>query len=377
MDILIGGDFYVSDNFAGHDLVDQEVTRLFGQAGYRVLNLEMPLTEDIQGNKIFKTGPHLRSSPGTALPFLKKLKVDLVSLANNHILDYGEKGLSDTLTTLDKNGIGHLGAGTDIDSASRPFVVEIDGKSIAFLNFTETEWSAATASSAGASPLDIIDNVRLIRSASSMSDRVIVIIHGGNEFRRLPNPRMVKQYRFYAGNGADAVINHHQHCIGGYEVYNGVPIFYGLGNFLFTMKSHITDMRTGLVVRLRPGTEKVGFEIIPVRQEKDTFTLKLCSGEEKKEILGEVENLNRIITDPEQLINHWEEYLVRQHENYLEHLSPLRTINNQYLRKLISVAGMDGLFRRKQYRKQLLNRIRCEAHRDVTLEVLRRSLEES
>jgi hypothetical protein len=375
MNIIFGGDLYISDEFDGHDLADEPVVRLFGQADYRVLNLEAPLTANIPGNRIFKTGPHLRSLPGTALPVLKRLKVDLVTLANNHILDYGPQGVSDTLTGLAEDKIGYLGAGMNLSSAAEPFILEREGKSIAFLNFTETEWSVATASTPGAAPLDIIDNVRRIRSAASDCDKVIVIIHGGNEFRRLPSPRMVKQYRFYAENGADAVINHHQHCIGGYEVYNNVPIFYSLGNFIFTMKSNISDMYTGLVVRLKISPEKVTHEIIPVKQEKDTFRLKLCTGPEKKEVLDEVENLSGIIANGEQFEHHWKEYVNLHRENYLRHLSPANSINNPYLRKFFTIAGMNWLSRRIHYRKQLLNRIRCEAHRDVTLEVLKHGLE--
>jgi poly-gamma-glutamate capsule biosynthesis protein CapA/YwtB (metallophosphatase superfamily) len=76
--------------------------------------------------------------------------------------------------------------------------------------------------------MDIIDNANQIKEAKATHDKVIVIVHGGHEYYNLPSPRMQKQYRFYADQGADFVVGHHTHCISGYEVYNGVPIYYSL-----------------------------------------------------------------------------------------------------------------------------------------------------
>ncbi len=111
MNIIFGGDFFVSDDFSGRDLIDDTVAALFARADYRVLNLEAPLTGEIHENRIEKTGPHLRSLDSTTIPILKKLKVDLVTLANNHILDYGGRGLADTLKALEENNIDSVGAG--------------------------------------------------------------------------------------------------------------------------------------------------------------------------------------------------------------------------------------------------------------------------
>ena len=119
---------------------------------------------------------------------------------------------------------------------------------IAIINFCENEWSIAEEDSAGANPMDFIDNANQIREAKAVHDKVIV--HGGHEYYNLPSPRMQKQFRFYADQGADIVIGHHTHCISGNEVYNGVPIYYSLGNFLFTKNNTNEDWYTGLLLQV-------------------------------------------------------------------------------------------------------------------------------
>src|SRR5690606_16683331 len=117
---------------------------------------------------------------------------------------------------------------------------------------------------------DVIDNVRQIKREKQISDKVIVIVHGGHEYYNLPSPRMVKQYRFYAENGADLVVGHHTHCISGHETYNGVPIFYSLGNFLFTKPSRHQSWYNGLVLEIFVDKfQDIDVKIHPVRQRKD------------------------------------------------------------------------------------------------------------
>src|SRR5690606_31139432 len=131
-----------------------------------------------------------------------------------------------TLTFCKSNSFATVGAGMDLREASEIKYLNADIGVIAIVNFTENEWSIATDSSAGANPMDIIDNAAQIKEAQANADIVVVIVHGGNEHNPYPSPRMVKQYRFYADCGASMVIGHHTHCIGGVEKYGKVPIFY-------------------------------------------------------------------------------------------------------------------------------------------------------
>jgi hypothetical protein len=364
MNILIAGDFFISDNYQGQNLIDKSVLNLFEKADYRIVNLETPITANEPENRILKTGPHLRSLPDTLLPFLKQLKVDMVSLANNHILDYGPKGLSDTFKSLQENKIRYVGAGKNLEAAAKPFTLEKDGIKIAILNFAENEWSIAEEDKHGANPLDIIDNVNQIKTAKATHDKVICIIHGGHEYYYLPSPRMAKQYRFYAENGADAIVGHHTHCIGGYEVYKDVPIIYSLGNFLFTMQSIYKDWYIGLILEVEIRNGELFTHLHPIKQQEKTFALSLLKNEEKQDVLNRVSACNAIISDELKLKHEWNTFVESKYDTSLNYWSPFSFVSNRYLRALLNKMGIKGINKKRM--ALTLNLMRCEAHADVT-----------
>lgn len=372
MKLLIAGDFYISDNFQGQDLVDISVIDLFLKADFRIVNQESPLTDNNSMQKILKTGSHLRSSAVTMLPYLKQLKVDMVTLGNNHIMDYGTKGLTDTFNTLQNNKIDYVGAGNNLQEAAKPFTLVKDGMKIAILNFAENEWSIAEEDKPGANPLDIINNVNQIKSTKATHNKVICIIHGGHEYYHLPSPRMVKQYRFYAENGADAIVGHHTHCIGGYEVYNNVPIIYSLGNFLFTLPSKREEWYTGLLLQLDIKKEKpVSFGLFPVRQEKKIFKTKLVNNNEIKDILQIIQSNSEIIQNQEELTQAWNTFTYKKNQQYLNYFNPIQLFNNRYLNAGLKKLGIDKWFMSKKHYKLILNIIRCESHKDVAVALLK------
>ena len=131
MKILIAGDLFISESFKNRQLIDPSVEELFASAEYRILNLEAPITPNEPNHKILKTGTNLRTSEDTTMLYLKQLKTDMVTLANNHILDYGTIGLQNTLETLERNLIAYVGAGNNLDEADRPYTLEKEGIKIA------------------------------------------------------------------------------------------------------------------------------------------------------------------------------------------------------------------------------------------------------
>jgi len=229
--VNIAGDFCITPAFVKKDLVQEQVKEIFNSSSINIVNLECPVNNGGEKYKIIKHGPHLQTTE-QIFDHLKALSISAVTLANNHILDYGEQGLNTTLEACKRNNIAAAGVGKDLKDAAKFIIIEKEDYRIAIVNFCENEWSIASDETPGANPLDIIENIRQIKKARTEADFVIVIIHGGNEYYNLPSPRIVKQYRFFAENGADAIISHHTHCVSGYEVYNKVPIFYGLGNML-------------------------------------------------------------------------------------------------------------------------------------------------
>src|SRR5690554_3827878 len=372
MKILITGDLFVSDQYYNSNLIDKSVQDLFSKADYRIVNLEAPITDDRLENKIIKTGPHLRMSEQTAISVLNQLNIDGVTLANNHILDYGTKGLLDTFDTLKSKEIAYVGAGTNLKDAAKYITLNKEGVKIAVINFCENEWSIAEEDSPGANPMDIIDNANQIKEAIATHDKVIVIVHGGHEYYNLPSPRMQKQYRFYAEQGADIVVGHHTHCISGNEVHKGVPIYYSLGNFLFTSQSTIEDWYTGLVLEVNIEKGNLTSKLHPVEQQKETFELSLLNGKKREDIMTRISKYNAIIADEEKLKSEWNNYVDTKYDVYLNYWSPFSFISNRYVRGVLNRLGIKGL--NKKGVALALNLMRCEAHADMSKEVNKKYL---
>jgi poly-gamma-glutamate synthesis protein (capsule biosynthesis protein) len=369
MKILIGGDFCITPNYLQDNLIGDDVIALFKKSDLSIINLECPITIDDSKNKIIKTGPHLRSDE-RIFDFLKKIHIDVVSLANNHILDYGAPGLKHTFDFCLKNEIKFVGAGMSYKEASEPLFIEKENLKIALINFCESEWSIAGNNTPGANPLDLIENFNQIKSAKKNADFVIVIIHGGHEYYDLPSPRMVKQYRFYAENGADAIIGHHTHSIGGYEFRNDVPIIYSLGNFLFTMENQNKKWYNGLIAELEIElNKKIKLNLIPVSQTMSSFNIFLPENKEKNAILEAVREANEVISNPVLLDEEWRKFKNKNHK-MIHLLSPSNSLPGRYLRAAINRMGINELILNRKYLKTILNHFRCEAHRDILTQLI-------
>lgn len=372
--INIAGDFCVTPDFVNKDLLSQEMVDFFNQPAINIVNLECPVNNDGEKNKIVKHGPHLQTNE-QIFNLLKKLNIAAVTLANNHILDYGTQGLESTLQACSKNNIATVGVGKNLKDAGSHLIIKQNGYRIAVVNFCENEWSTATDETAGANPLDIIENLTQIKKAKKEADFVIVIIHGGNEYYNLPSPRMVKQYRFFAENGADAVIGHHTHCISGYEVHNNVPVFYGLGNMLFTKKSDQPGWFTGLSVQLiLQKDQPVQFKLIPTGQKKESFQLTLLQGNERQQALNEIDQYSAIISDKNKLKAEWNKLIIKRTAQYLHTFSAINAIPGKYIRSGLKRMGFVNASLSKKYLTGVINYISCEAHLDVAAEVLRSKL---
>ena len=216
--------------------------------------------------------------------------------------------------------------------------------------------------------MDIIDNTNRIREVKASHDKVIVIVHGGHEYYNLPSPRMQKQYRFYADQGADIVVGHHTHCISGNEVYKGVPIYYSLGNFLFTKSNPNDEWYTGLILEVEITSEGVECQIHPVRQKKESFKLSLLEDIDKEDVLCGFETYSNVINNPDELLNNWKMYIQKKSKEYLNYWSPLASIENRYISGILRRLGVN--FINKKAATLHLNLMRCEAHLDSSEEIL-------
>jgi len=230
--------------------------------------------------------------------------------------------------------LNNISYGANVDNSrdtSKPLTLEKDGLRIAILNFCENEWSIADSDSSGANPMDIIDNTNQIKYARELADYVIVIVHGGHEYSNLPSPRMQKQYRFYADQGADIVVGHHTHCISGNEVYKGVPIYYSLGNFIFTKNNKNDEWYIGLVLEVDILKNEIRHQLHPVKQSKEDFNLSLLTGKDKEQILERIETFNGIIQDESRLNDIVKNYYRKESKNLVSFFEPY---SNRYAKFL-------------------------------------------
>ena len=173
----------------------------------------------------------------------------VASQANNHALDYGEAGLNESIKNLKDAGIYAIGAGNNINEATQPVTIESGDRKITILNYMDAdnfrEYSGvmdpATANSSGYSAYDTELAQRQVQEARENGSSIIIAyLHYGNEYSRSPNENQIKISHELINDGADIVIGSHTHVTQGVEMYNGKPIFYNLGNFIFDQSNPAT-----------------------------------------------------------------------------------------------------------------------------------------
>lgn len=371
MKVLITGDLVISQSYDAANKIDPELVALFAQSNFNIVNLEAPVTEST--SKILKTGPHLKSDEKSTLDVLKTLNIHIAALANNHIKDYHEQGVLDTIAFCENNSIRAIGAGANLEAASQTTVLETPAGKIALINIAENEWASADENSAGANGMNLIKDTRKIQQAKKENDFVFVIVHGGHEYYNLPSPRMQEQYRFYAEQGANLVVGHHTHCISGHEVHNGTPIYYSLGNFLFTMNSLQEDWYTGLILEIEIRDGVLTTNLQPVKQNKINFGLSLQKNESKKEVIQRVNNYSNIIAGKVKLDDAWRIFIHSREKQYLSYWSPKAFIKSRYIAAIFNRLGLK-LVNTKGL-SLYSNLMCCEAHHDLSKEVIRKYLE--
>jgi len=371
MRLIVSGDVYIDNNHLSSALFSDAIRSMFMQADYKCINLEAPITDSTEEHKIVKTGPHLKMSADGVSNVLSELSINLVTLANNHILDYNEIGLNQTLEFLDSENILHVGAGINLGEASKWIELEKDGIRVAIINFCENEWSIASKSTAGANPVNVINNYYQIRAAKKRVDKVICIVHGGKEYYHYPSPETQKRYRFYVESGADLVVGHHPHCISGFEEHGNGLIYYSLGNLLFTKNSKFPGWYFGIVLNINIDVSgQLKCDTVFTKQDRVDFKVTVLDGEERRVIEEAFNDYSRIIKNPLEIGKKWSEFVGESIESYSKYLSVSSYVENRYIKNIINRIG----FFRRLVRKNILflNLLRCEIHSELSIAVLKR-----
>ena len=371
MKILIAGDFCphgrVEKLIAQGDYssVLGEVRPYVSFVDFSIVNLEAPVVSR-EIAPIEKQGPNLRCS-SKAVEALTWAGFNVVTLANNHFLDYGQEGVRDTLQACEQNGIATVGGGMNLSEAQKIFYKEVNGEVLAVINCCEHEFSIATAKTAGSNPLNSVRQYYQIKEAREKADYVLVIVHGGHEYYQLPSPRMVETYRFFIDAGVDVVVNHHQHCYSGYELYNGKPIFYGLGNFSFDWEGLRSGVwNEGFILQMELKEKNVAFNTIPYIQGDEKAGIKLMTEEKSKTFQEKIDNLNKIIADDDLLNKSFFDFAETKKKGMLSNFYPF---SNRYIKALCHRNLLPSFWSKKKT-LAIKNMVECEAHRDVLLAAL-------
>jgi poly-gamma-glutamate synthesis protein (capsule biosynthesis protein) len=219
----------------GADYVAAEVKGILSESDISMVNLENPVS--LRGTKAPNKQYTFRSNPEN-LDVLTQCGIDVVSLANNHTLDFGKDALIDTFGYLDKADIKYAGAGNDIESANKPVVFYDNGYSTSIFASSrvipEVSWAAGKNKPGLATTYDPALLTAKIKEARKNSDIIAVYVHWGEELKEKPVKHQMDLAKKYIDSGADIVIGSHPHVLQGFEFYKGKLIVYSLGNFIFT-----------------------------------------------------------------------------------------------------------------------------------------------
>ena len=304
-DVMLGRTIGEAIGQSGRAWPFERVSDVLRAADVAFVNLESPLTEG--GERAAKD--FVFRGPLAGAASLAEAGVDVVSLANNHALDYGLQGLADTRGALAATGVAYAGAGDDETSARAPAIIQRNGLRLAFLAYVNTppdsvsgfdvSSTAATAGKPGvawlAGPEVVAEDVA---RAAQRADVVIVSMHTGLEYQDAPSELQVAAAHAAIDAGAKLVLGHHPHVLQGIERYKDGLIVYSLGNFVFDFDYVYFAQRgvpaaLSVVLRVTLTKEKVvGCELVPVVIGEEDGRPHPATGDEAERVLERLRRLS-------------------------------------------------------------------------------------
>jgi len=255
--LLFGGDTYFGESYGVfetgaspqgepgiYEKSTEGLSALARDAHWSIVNLEAPLTLPLPGEGVKKLILHW-SNPDKSSSTLKSCGIKAVSLANNHTMDYGSQGLSNTLKTLEKWQIEYVGAGLNEEQAMKPLIktFELKGQKVTLIvltgyhyrkSYDEKYGFYAEGTKAGVAILDIErTSQRITRLRERFPNGIIVVFpHWGKNYEEVKKSQIKGAHKFIE-SGADIVLGHGPHMLQPIERYKGKWIVYSLGNFVF------------------------------------------------------------------------------------------------------------------------------------------------
>jgi len=338
-----------------HDLLPE-----FERADLVIANLECPLIE--RPSPIVKTGP-VFGEPSDCINGIKAAGIDVLCLANNHIMDHGEEGLRNTLAVCEQAGIVTVGAGNDVAEARRIVIRQLGRIRVGILGVAEHEFSIAGKDSPGANPLDLIDYVRNVNSRRPEFDYLIVLLHGSAEFH-VPTPRIRDTCRFMIEMGAKAVIVQHPHVLGGYENYLGGHIVYGQGALVMdeAVYRNRKSFHEGFLVKLWIADDASSkMELIPFIQSDPVPGAHRLPPDKEREFLQLLAQRSEAIKEDRFVEAEWLKFCQQHMHGYLSGVLGY----NRILRRLNWGGWLFSVLHGRRALLGTRNCVLCETHREA------------
>jgi poly-gamma-glutamate synthesis protein (capsule biosynthesis protein) len=293
--IFISGDIVNTKNTKS--FIDVALEKLIKEQDYAICNFEAPISGS--SSSYLKVGPNI-SQKKESVGLLKESGFNLFLLANNHMYDYGDVGLMDTISLAKKHKIETIGAGANYNEAYSPIIKVINGIKIAILNASEAQFGVLDGGTLNQSSGYAWINHPLIDASiinlKDKVDKIIVCCHAGLENYPIPLVQWKDRYKVLCDLGADCIIGSHPHIPQGYEVYNKKPIFYSLGNFYFDSLhfEKLPDYSFSVILKITK--DDVLFDLI--YHYKNESKVKLLS---EKDVPFKIEKLNDLINDNQRI----------------------------------------------------------------------------
>ncbi len=297
-DVSFAEDWYIMNKYDERNkgiegILSEEVIKELKEATISIANNEFTVSKT--GTKTPGKLYHFKANP-ERLSLYNDMGIDLVTLANNHVYDYGEEAFNNMLNSLDEYKIPHIGAGRNLKEASKPYYFIINGYKIAFVNANRSEKNIKTpgATDTSSGVLRCYDPeifTNLIKETKEESDFVIALIHWGKEDYHDLEQVQIDTSKTYIDAGADLIVGTHAHVLQGIDFYNGKGIIYNLGDFIFNNE----DKDTMIYKLIVDNEGNFNHYVIPAHQ-KDEYTYLLKDNERKKVI-------NNIISYSDNKIN--------------------------------------------------------------------------
>lgn len=278
------------------DYIYDNVREVIGGADYAIGTLNGTLSDSSPKTGCTRTFI-LVGSPEQA-DAMKRAGFDAMSVATNHIKNCvlsncGERTFWDTIENLKRVGIVPVGAGRNLAEAMRPVVFTVQGVRFGIVSLGEIEPMAFASQEKPGIAILNEDNLRAaIADARQVSDVVIVMPHWGPEYSAVPNWNQRKYAKIAAQAGADLVVGNHPHTVQAIQMINGVPVFYGLGNFVFDQYWSVEVSSSVILQVTFEGTHYKGYTLTPVISQMDGAVF-LANKDQAAQILGTIEKASQ------------------------------------------------------------------------------------